>query len=188
MPDLVSQYQQVEAFPSRLPGSAFSHAVAIHPVVNVEERARLIAECARLLAVYGQILVAMPVRGSFQEIADLLREYALKYDDFAVGRATEQAVLARPTIKSLAAEVTESGFDFVEDSLRPMVLRFRSGRDFFEDPIARLMILPEVRAELGPERADSALAYVREAIDKYWSDGDFELSVNIGCVSGRREP
>jgi hypothetical protein len=27
---------------------------------------------------------------------------------------------------------------------------------------------------------------VREAIDKYWSDGTFELTVNVGCATGRR--
>jgi hypothetical protein len=27
---------------------------------------------------------------------------------------------------------------------------------------------------------------VREAIDKYWSDATFELTVNVGCASGRK--
>lgn len=188
MPDLVTQYELVDPTLSTLPASAFSHALTLHPLADAEERRRLIAECARLLAEHGQLLIAMPMRGSFQELADLLREYSLKHDDFAVGRAVEQAVVARPTVESLGTELMEGGFDFVEDALRTSVLRFQSGRDFFEDPIARLLILPEVRAELGLERPEPALAYVRDAIDKYWSDGSFELTVNVGCVTGRREP
>jgi RNase adaptor protein for sRNA GlmZ degradation len=35
---------------------------------------------------------------------------------------------------------------------------------------------------------DKAFDYVREAIDKYWSDGMFELTVNVGCATGRRLP
>jgi hypothetical protein len=27
---------------------------------------------------------------------------------------------------------------------------------------------------------------VRDAIDNYWSEGTFELTVNVGCASGRR--
>jgi SAM-dependent methyltransferase len=187
MPDLVCQYQQGEVFPVELPESAFSHALSLVASSDAAERAALLAECARLLAVHGQLLVAMPMRGSFQELDDLLREYSLKHDDFAVAHAVERAALARPTVESLGAEFMASGFDFIEDSLRPTVLRFRSARDFFEDPVSRLAILPAVRADLGPEAEGAAIAYVRDAIDKYWSDGTFELSVNVGCVTGRRE-
>jgi SAM-dependent methyltransferase len=187
MPDLVSHYQFSDGVPTDLPGSAFSHALSLHPPMDPSERAALLGECARLLAVHGQVLMAMPMRGSFQEVGDLLREYALKHDDFAVAHAVDRAAVARPTVESLGEELMAAGFDFVEDALRPAVLRFRSGRDFFEDPISRLAILPEIRAEIGAESADAALVYVRDAIDKYWSDGSFELSVNVGCVTGRRE-
>lgn len=188
MPELVSHYLRFESFPSTLPGSAFSHALVLCPPARQPDRQHVIQEAARLLAAHGQVLVAMPVRGSFQEIADLLREYSLKHDDFAVGRAVEQAALARPSVETLGSELMEAGFDFVEDTFRPTMLRFGSGRDFFEDPVGRLVILPEVRAELGIENPEPALSYVREAIDKYWSGSDFDLTVNVACVTARREP
>ncbi len=186
MPQMVSQYRQVQAFPAPLPESAFSHALTLHPLGELEDRGEILAECARLLAPHGQVLIAMPMRGSFQELGDLLREYALKYDATAVGEAVEHAALARPSVEVLGVELEEAGFDFVDLSLRPATLRFRSGRDFFEDPIARLVILPELKLELGEGDHDDALAYIREAIDKYWSDGSFELTVNVGCATGRK--
>jgi len=145
-------------------------------------------ELARLLAPHGQAIVAMPLRGSFQELGDLIREYALKYDDAKVGQAVEQASVVRPTVEMFGAELEEAGFDFVDVTLRPTTLTFRSGRDFFEDPIARLLILPEVRLNLGIEDPEKAFTYVREAIDKYWSDDTFELTVHVGCATGRRLP
>jgi SAM-dependent methyltransferase len=187
VPDLVCEYHQTEDYPVELPESAFSHALTLQSVPDADERAALLAESARLLAVHGQFVMAMPMGGSFQELYDLLREYSLKHDDFAVAHAVDRAALARPTVESLGAEVMAAGFDFVEDALRPTVLRFRSGRDFFEDPVSRLAILPEIRADLDPESAEAAFAYVRDAIDKYWSDAAFELTVNVGCVTGRRE-
>jgi SAM-dependent methyltransferase len=189
MPGLVSDYRLVEDLPTPLPEAAFSHALTLHPPASAEDRGPLLAESARLLAPHGQVLLAMPMRGSFQEIFDLLREYALKYDDTSVAAAVEQAVLVWPDDETLSSELESAGFDYIDVALRPSVLRFQGGRDFFEDPVARLAILPEVRATLNVEvSADKALAYVREAIDKYWGGRAFELTVNVGCATGRRLP
>jgi SAM-dependent methyltransferase len=186
MPEMVSDYRLIDELPTTLPDAGFSHGLTLHPLSNAADRALLLAELSRLVAPHGQVLVAMPLRGSFQEIADLLREYALKHDDPEVGRAVEQAALLRPTVESFGAELEDSQFDFVDVSLRPATLRFRSGRDFFEDPIARLVVLPEVRSDLNLDDPEKALSYARDAMDKYWSDGDFELTVNVGCATGRR--
>jgi SAM-dependent methyltransferase len=188
MPDMVSDYRFSEALPSPLPESAFSHALTLHPLGNPEDRGQVLSECARLLAPHGQALVAMPLRGSFQELVDMMREYALKYDDNDVTAAVEQAVLLRPTGETLGAEMEQRGFDFVEVTLRPATLAFQGGRDFFEDPITRLLILPEVRQNLHLDDVEKPLQYVRDAIDKYWSDGPFELTINVGCATGRRMP
>ena len=51
-----------------------------------------------------------------------------------------------------------------------------------------MLVLPDLQAALGLEDIAKPLAYVREAIDKYWSEGTFELTVNVGCASGRRVP
>jgi hypothetical protein len=74
----------------------------------------------------------------------------------------------------------------VDVELRTTTLEFQSGRAFFEDPIARLLVLPELRATLAVEDTEPPFAYVREAIDKYWSEASFPLTVNVGCASGRR--
>ncbi len=186
MPDMVSDYRLMTDLPTDLPGSAFSHALTLYPVGDAEYRRRLLGELARLLAPAGQGLIALPMRGSFQELGDLLREYALKFDDHAVVLAVDRAVASRPTVESLGGELESAGFDFVDVDLRPTTFAFRSGRDFFEDPIARLLVLPDLRAGLGLEEPERALAYVREAIDRYWSDGAFELTLNVGCATGRR--
>ena len=188
MPEMVSEYRALEELPTALPAGGFSHAITLHPLANPEDRGKVLAELARLLAPHGQALVAMPLRGSFQEVGDLIREYALKYDDNEAAAAVERAGVVRPTVEMFGAELEEAGFDFVDVTLRPTTLSFRSGRDFFEDPIARLLILPEMRLNLDLADPTKAFAYVREAIDKYWSDGTFELSVNVACATGRRLP
>jgi SAM-dependent methyltransferase len=186
MPGSVTSYVVSESFPCPLPASAFSHALTLHPLPSPEERALVIGELARLLAPRGQALVALPLRGSFPEIADLLREYALKQEADDVTKAIEASVLLRPTVEVLGAELEEAGFHYVDVEMRARTLQFQSARDFFEDPVVRLIVLPELKTTLGLAATDQAFGYVRDAIDKYWSDGAFELTVNVGCASGRK--
>jgi SAM-dependent methyltransferase len=186
MPDMISDYKVMEGDVAPFPSQGFSHALTLHPLAAPDERGFLLQELARLLAPRGQALVAMPLRGSFQEIADLLREYALKNESSESSTRIENAAHIRPTVELLGAELEEAGFHFVDVEVRTSVLQFKSGRDFFEDPVTRLMLLPEFRLNLGLADIDRAFAYVRDAIDKYWSEGTFELTVNVGCASGRR--
>jgi SAM-dependent methyltransferase len=186
MPDMVSEYRVCGELPAPYPSHGFSHALTLHPLAMPEERGKTIAEFARLLAPRGQALLAMPLRGSFQEIADLLREYALKTEQPDLTARVDQAMHVRPTVEMLGAEFEEAGFGFVDVESRSLVLAFKSGRDFFEDPVVRLLLLPEYRLNLGGANLDAAWGYVRDAIDRYWSDSAFELSVQVGCVSGRR--
>ncbi len=180
-------YRVVDGFPLPFPTGAFSHAFTIHPLAAPAERTRLFEELARLLPARGQALVGMPLRGSFAEIADLLRECALKHELADLSNAVEAAVQLRPTEELLARELAEAGFEYVEASAEPRTLKFGSGRDFLEDPVTRLLFLPEFRVNLAMEDIEAPLAYVRDAIDKYWSAGTFELGVIVGVVSGRRK-
>ncbi len=183
--DAVIEYRAGD-IPLPVDGAAFSHALALHPRLDVSGNETLMRELHRLLLPGGQAVFAMPLRGSFQEIIDLLREYALKADAAELTKALESSGAARPTLEVLSEELEAVGFDDVDVEVRPTTLTFRSGRDFFEDPVSRLMIVPEIEASLGLGPLDEPMKYVRDAIDRYWSEADFELTVNVGCASARR--
>ena len=92
MRDMRGEYLLADAFPSPLPDASFTHALAIHPLFDPESRTELLTEMKRLLAPSGQLLIAVPLRGSFAEVADLLRECALKNDDSALALAVDRAL------------------------------------------------------------------------------------------------
>lgn len=184
--EMRADYMIADRFPLPFPDGAFSHVLSIHPLFDPESRGELLAEMKRILAPSGQLLLSVPLRGSFAEVADLLRECALKRDDSALNVAVERAMGKRPTVESLAAELEEIGLEAVDVSLRPLAIPFANGRAFVEDPITRLMLVPEFQRNLGMQELAGPLDYVREAVDKYWSDGSFELSVNVGCVIARQ--
>lgn len=179
------EYRIGDTFPTALPAKSFTHTLSLHPSPRPAKRHALLIEMARLLVPHGQALVALPLRGSFQEIVDLLREHAVKTDSPAMERALEKAVIARPTVESFSEELEEAGFDHVEIELWPTVIDFQSGGDLFDDPIVRLLVIPELLALLPGQDLDARFEYVRAAIDQYWPEGGFELSVNIGCASAR---
>jgi SAM-dependent methyltransferase len=196
-------YRVIDGLPLSFPEGAFSHAFTVHPLAAPSERKRLVTELARIVAPHGQALLAMPLRGSFVEIADLLRECAIKHELVDLTNAVEAAVQLRPTDEMLSRELEEVGFEYIDVDVHTRKLKFEGGRGFFEDPITRLLLLPEFRVNLALDRGSERLSsrpappsdrppidpwiYVRDAIDKYWSDASFELTVNVGVVSGRRK-
>jgi SAM-dependent methyltransferase len=184
--DVPIQYFEASDLPTELEDGAFTHAISLHPVGDAEERIELYRELYRLLCAGGQALVSLPLRGSFQEVGDLFREYALKHDDGDFGKNVEEAWAARHTIETLSDEMETSGLEDVDVEIRTTQLAFDSGRAFMEDPVTRLLILPELSVSLGQVDLTKPLAYVRDAIDKYWSEGKFELTLNIGCASARK--
>jgi hypothetical protein len=95
-------------------------------------------------------------------------------------------MLARPSIEAISEELEQVGLSDVDVEIRQTSLTFDSGRAFVEDPVSRLLILPEVKAWIGWDDVAKPLTYVRDAIDKYWSEGKLELSLNVGCASARK--
>ncbi len=179
-------YELAERYPTKLRDASFSHALTLHPIGNVYERAALFKEMKRLTYSEGQVLVSMPLRGSFQELGDLFREYALKYDEGEFGQAVEVAMSMRPSIETLSEELESAGLTDVDVELVTTELTFAGGRAFIEDPTTRLLIIPELETSLGTFDLGSPLTYVCDAIDEYWAETDFSLTVKVGCASARR--
>ena len=176
------------ALPALLQEASLTHAFALHPICKPNERSELMAELRRLLIPGGQALIALPLRGSFPEIADIARECALKQDLTELGVAVDASVTARPTIETIAEELEDVGLDEVDVDVQLIAVSFESGREFLEDPISRLMVFPETAAMLDvePQLLDTMFKYLHHAVSKYWSEGVFELTVNVGCASARR--
>lgn len=182
--DVVFDYRVATSYPLGFPDGAFSHTIAMHP--SPGDRGALLRELARLTAPRGQSLLALPMRGSFAPVFDLLRECALKYDLTVLEAAVDAIERARPTDDMLVHELGAAGFRKVNVEVHQRSLRYPSGRAYYEDPIVRLLLRPALASLLPPDLGVDPVAYLRDAIDKYWSDGSFELPVQVGVASCRR--
>jgi SAM-dependent methyltransferase len=188
MSTMKANYSISEALPTLLAEQSFTHAMALHPLCDAAGRAELLAELRRVLIPGGQALLALPLRGSFPEINDMIREYALRQDLADLAKAVDVAAASRPTIETVSEEFEDAGLTEVDVDVQLIAVSFNDGREFLEDPITRLLVFPDAREllRLDDEIVGPCLKYVNDAIMKYWSEGVFELTVNVGCASGRR--
>jgi SAM-dependent methyltransferase len=183
-----ANYSISDALPTLLADESFTHALSLHPLCDAAGRAELLAELRRVLIPGGQAILALPLRGSFPEINDMIREYALRQDHAELAKAVDTAAASRPTIETVAEEFENAGLTEVDVDVQLIAVSFNDGREFLEDPISRLLVFPDTAEllRLDEDLAGPCLKYVNEAISKYWSEGIFELTVNVGCASGRR--
>jgi SAM-dependent methyltransferase len=184
--ELDIEYLITDSYPTGLDAQQYSHALSLHPNLDKEARTALFKEMARVLYSGGQALIAMPMRGSFQEITDIFKEYALKQDDDEFSKALESAFRTRPTLETLSEELEAAELYDIDVKLQHKELEFASGRALIEDPAMRLLILPEIRTWMHVEKLDEPLDYLSQAIDKYWSEDKLSLSLNVGCASARK--
>jgi SAM-dependent methyltransferase len=184
---ITAQYALAEQVPTPLPTGEFSHALALHPDSRVGDYGFILSELHRVLAPGGQMVMALPLRGSFTSLYDLLREYSLRHDMPHFGEAVDLASSARPNPETIVEQCERVGFGDVDVGVELVGVAFENGRDFLEDPISRLVVGPDVRLSLPVDTGvDEAMMYVADALSKYWSEIQFDLEVNIGCVSARK--
>lgn len=178
-------YQALESLPGELDPGIFTHAIALHPVLDNDARFALFSALRWLLCSGGQAIVALPLRGSFQEITDLLKEYALKHDDEGFAKRLEAALAERPSLETLSEQLEAAGFEDVDVEVRQISVPFDTGRAFADDPVSRSLILPELRSWLDLEEGSKPLEYVREAVERHWSESKLDLTLNVGAASAR---
>jgi hypothetical protein len=168
--------------------ASLTHAVAVHPIVAPGDRLALLRDLRRVLVVSGQLVVVVPLRGSYPEVSDMLREYALKHDATKLAEAVEIAAQSRPTPETLTDEIEIAGYDDVSVEVDLICVPFRSGRDFAAHALLSLVVAPDVANALGlpSDVVGPAIEYVQTAIGTYWSEGQFDLTVNLGCATARR--
>ena len=185
---VASSFEVARGLPTQLPANQFTHAISIHPICTRAARRDLLTDMCRVLVPGGQAIISLPLRGSFPEIGDMIREYALSTDNPKLGEAVDIATANRPTPETVSDELEAAGLRDIDSDVQLLSMPYESGREFIGHAVFDLIVAPEMRASLdvAPALVNDALAYAEKAVQKYWSEGQFELTVNIGCASGRK--
>jgi len=164
-------------FRRRCPKASFSHALAILPSPRPDERARLIAEMARVLAPAASSSIGSPLSWLVGEVAGLRRECARKARQRA--RVAPRAGDGQRRRSKASRRNRRAGLQRFDVTLRPAGVEFSNGRAF-KRLNHRLLLMPQFRKNLDNRRLLTPSTTSRDAIDKYWSEGEFELQRPLG--------
>ena len=135
----------------------------------------------------GQVLVTMPMEGSWGEFLDIYREVLIKHDLDEILGHLEDYALRFPSPQEAIATAQAVGLRDVSLDVDEFRLLFRSAREFFFAPVI----------EYGPLRTWKRLAgkgqvmqdifwYIKEAIDAYFGGTSFSVTVLAACLHGTK--
>jgi len=171
-----------------LPDSTFDICVSNLALADAPEPQRTVSELANMLKPGGELLLTVPLRGTWGELLDILRE-ALRDDRRTEAVAALDAyVAAFPEGDTCARWLEEAGLTNVEIAVDRWEVLFGSAREFFFAPLIHLGPLSRWKqiAGRGNEMQD-IFFFVKQAIDTYFDGRVFSVTIAGACVKGRKK-
>ena len=154
---------------------------------QIDDPEPAIRECARVTKVGGEVVATYALSGTFGEFYDIFREVLIKgdYKD-AIDRL--DAYLTRyPPLEQAAAWFEDAGLSDVRVEYESFELLFKSSREFFFAPIIEYGPLSNWKAVAGKgQQMQDIFWQTKASIDAYFSGRAFSVTVNAGCVRGRK--
>jgi len=150
--------------------------------------ARALADFARVTKPGGQVRCTLPLEGTFQEFYDIYREVLTKHDRHdTLQRLNEHLASTYPSVAQCEQWMQSAGLDDVKVEVERFTMLFRSSREFFFAPVIEYGPLARWKeiAGAGQEMQD-VFWYIKEAIDAYFQDRAFAITVVAGCLIGRK--
>jgi hypothetical protein len=149
--------------------------------------ASALADLARVTRPGGEVRVTLPLAGTFQEFYDIYREVLVKNDKHETLEELARHEATHPTVDECEAWLRRAGLRDARVEIEEFTLLFKSSREFFFAPVIEFGPLPTWKkiAGRGQELQD-VFWYIKEAIDAYFGDRAFEVTVKAGCLIGRK--
>jgi ubiquinone/menaquinone biosynthesis C-methylase UbiE len=141
---------------------------------------------ARVAKRGGEVRCTLPLSGTFQEFHDLYREVLIKHDKHEALDRLDRHIARYPTVERVERSLRAANLDGSIDA-EEFTLLFKSSREFFFAPVIEYGPLAEWKeiAGSGQEMQD-VFWYIKEAIDAYFGDRPFHVTVKAGLVAGRK--
>ena len=145
----------------------------------------VIKDFARVTQPGGQVLVTMPLRGSWSEFFDIYREVLVKQDKNELLERIEEYVESFPTPETAVRWMRAAGLRNITVDQEKFALLFKSAREFFFVPVIEYGPLKTWKSLVGKgQQMQDIFWYIKEAIDAYFSSTAFSVSVVAGCIYG----
>jgi ubiquinone/menaquinone biosynthesis C-methylase UbiE len=148
----------------------------------LDDPARAVREFARVTKPNGHVIVTLPIAGTYNEFFDIYREVLTKNDKDALLLRLERHVTQIPDVDEVTSWFEQSGLTSVDIEVEQFSLLFKSSREFFFAPVIEFGPLAAWKDVAGKgEEMQETFWHIKEAIDAYFSDRAFEITVKAGC-------
>ncbi len=146
-----------------------------------------VVEAARLLDRNGRLIVSAPLRGSWAEFLDLIRDVLRESGKRERLASFERYIDGLPDGDELGAWLERAGLGGVELSVQRWEILFKSAREFFFAPLVEHGPLPRWKqlAGRGGEMQD-VFFFTKEAIDTYFKGRAFPITIVGASATGVR--
>lgn len=145
----------------------------------------VIKDFARVTQPGGQVLVTLPLRGSWSEFFDIYREVLVKQDKNELLETIEDYVESFPTPEIAVRWMRDAGLRNITVDKEKFDLLFKSAREFFFAPVIEYGPLKTWKSLVGKgQQMQDIFWYIKEAIDAYFSSTAFSVSVVASCIYG----
>jgi ubiquinone/menaquinone biosynthesis C-methylase UbiE len=147
----------------------------------------VVRDFARVTKPGGQVIVTLPLAGTWQEFFDIFREVLIKHDRTDAVDQLDAYLVRYPPLEQAEAWLEDAGLDDVTSAFEEFTLLFKSGREFFFAPVIEFGPLAEWKALAGKGEAMQKIFWdCKEAIDAYFKDRPFGVTVIAACVQGKK--
>lgn len=191
-PDLAARvFFRAHAAGARLPFAeeTFDTVLVNGALAGVVDPVSGAADYARVTKPGGQLLAALPLRGTWNEFLDIYREVLLGMRRDETLETLEAYVQSIPEAETVAQALEAVGLQGVDIDVEHWELVFRSAREFFYAPLIEQGPLSRWKeiAGRGPAMQETFLL-IKEAIDTYFGSRPFTVSVFAGRFAARKLP
>ncbi len=170
-----------------LPDRSADLVVSNLAVATAADPRAAVKEAARLLVPGGQLALSAPLRGTWSEFLDLFRDVLRENGKLESLGAVDRYVAALPDGETLARWLAEAGLKQIEVTTGRWEILFRSAREFFFAPLIELGPLAQWKQLSGRgDQMQDVFFFTKEAIDTYFKDRVFAVTIVGAAVTGRK--
>jgi ubiquinone/menaquinone biosynthesis C-methylase UbiE len=154
---------------------------------EADDPAKALRDFSRVTKPGGQVLCTLPLAGTWGEFYDIYREVLVKHDKHESLTRLDEHLKSYPQPEDLEGWMAQAGLDDARVDIEEFSLLFRSSREFFFAPVIEYGPLTGWKALAGKgQELQDTFWYIKQAIDAYFGDRAFSVTVKAGCLRGRK--
>ena len=135
----------------------------------------------------GQVVCTLPLAGTWGEFYDIYREVLVKHDKHEALARLDEHLRKYPQSEDIFRWMTQAGLEDLHLDIEEFSLLFRSSREFFFAPVIEFGPLSTWKGLAGKgQELQDIFWYIKQAIDAYFGDRAFSITVKAGCMRGKK--